>query len=161
MPIGWRIVKSRYAAQAFDGEGARLYGGRWNSPGVRMVYTAESLALAALEILAHIGKSNLLASYSRCAVHFDDFLVTSLDRSLLPANWRTYPAPPDLQLLGETWVVNSSSVVLEVPSVLIKTESNYLINLQHPDFGSLIIDQPEPFDFDPRLIVRQGDAEAK
>ena len=154
MRTGWRIVKTRYAAHAFDGEGARLYGGRWNSPGVKMVYTAESLALAALEILAHTGKSSLLASYSRCAVHFDDSLITSLDRSLLPANWRAYPAPPESQLLGDTWIANSSSVVLKVPSVLIETESNYLINPQHPDFGSLVIDQPEPFNFDPRLIVR-------
>ncbi|MGB7923524.1 MAG: RES family NAD+ phosphorylase [Pyrinomonadaceae bacterium] len=154
MRTGWRIVKTRYADQAFDGEGARLYGGRWNSPGVRMVYTSESLALAALEVLTQLGKSSLLASYSRCAVHFGDSLITSLDRSLLPANWRTYPAPPELQLLGDTWIANSSSVVLEVPSVLIETESNYLINPLHPDFGSLVIEQPEPFGFDPRLIVR-------
>ena len=154
MPTGWRIVKTRYAAQVFDGEGARLYGGRWNSPGVRMVYTSESIALAALEILTQTGKSSLLASYSRCAVHFDDSLVTSLDRSLLPTNWRTYPAPPELQLIGDTWIANSSSVVLEVPSVLIETESNYLINPQHPDFRFLSIEPPEPFTFDPRLIAR-------
>lgn len=154
MPTGWRIVKTKYAAQAFDGEGARLYGGRWNSPGVRMVYTSENLALAALEILTHLGKSGLLASYSRCAVHFDESLITPLDRSLLPADWRTYPAPPELQLLGDTWVADSTSVVLEVPSVLIETESNYLINPLHPDFSTLVIDRPEPFDFDSRLIAR-------
>jgi len=77
MPTGWRIVKTRFVQQAFDGEGARLYGGRWNSPGVKMIYTSESLALAALEILAHLGQSSTLASYSRCAVHFDDALVRS------------------------------------------------------------------------------------
>ena len=42
MATGWRIVKSRYASTAFDGEGARLYGGRWNSSGTRMVYSLES-----------------------------------------------------------------------------------------------------------------------
>jgi RES domain-containing protein len=153
MPTGWRIVKTKYAAQAFDGEGARLYGGRWNSPGVRMVYTSESLALAALEMLTHLGKSDLLASYSRCAVHFDDSLITSLDRSRLPANWRNYPAPPELQVLGDTWVTRGTSVVLEVPSVLIETESNYLINPLHPDFGSLTIEDVEPFVFDTRLTL--------
>jgi RES domain-containing protein len=152
MPTGWRIVKTRFVQQAFDGEGARLYGGRWNSPGVRMIYTSESLALAALEILAHLGQSSTLASYSRCAVHFDDALFTSLDRSLLPANWRIYPAPSKLQLIGNMWIAAKTSAVLEVPSVLVETESNYLINPLHPDFGSLVIDPPEPFDFDPRLI---------
>ncbi|MBC7909095.1 MAG: RES domain-containing protein [Pyrinomonadaceae bacterium] len=152
MPTGWRIVKTKYAAHAFDGEGARLYGGRWNSPGLRMVYTSESLALAALEILAHMGKSSMLAFYSRCAAHFDDSLVTSLDRSRLPANWRTYPSPSELQFLGGAWMAAETSVVLEVPSVMIETESNYLLNPLHPDYASLVIDPPEPFDFDPRLI---------
>lgn len=152
MPTGWRIVKTKFAGQAFDGEGARLYGGRWNSPGVRMVYTSESLALAALEILAHLGRSSALASYSRCAVHFDSALVTSLDRTLLPADWRVYPAPAELQSLGNSWITGKTSAVLEVPSALVETESNYLINPLHPDFGSLIIESPEPFDFDPRLV---------
>ena len=62
MRTGWRIVKTKYAAQAFDGEGARLYGGRWNSPGLRMVYNSENVALAALEILRHLVKSSLFAS---------------------------------------------------------------------------------------------------
>jgi RES domain-containing protein len=152
MPTSWRIIKTKYVTQAFNGEGARLYGGRWNSPGIKMVYTSESLALAALEMLTHLGKSDLLASYSRCAVHFDDSLITSLDRSLLPANWRIYPAPPELQILGDTWVARGTSVVLEVPSVLIETESNYLINPTHPDFGSLTIEDAETFVFDTRLI---------
>lgn len=151
MPTGWRIVKTKFAAHAFDGEGARLYGGRWNSPGVRMVYTSESLALAALEILAHLGRSGALAAYSRCAVRFDERLVTSLDRSLLPADWRTYPAPAELQLIGNSWVADGTSAVLEVPSALVETERNYLLNPLHPEFGSLIIEPPKPFDFDPRL----------
>ena len=50
----WRIVKTRYSADAFSGEGARLYGGRWNSPGVAMVYTAGSKSLATLEVLVHL-----------------------------------------------------------------------------------------------------------
>jgi RES domain-containing protein len=151
MSTGWRIVKTKFTGQAFDGKGARLYGGRWNTPGVRMVYTSESLALAALEILAHLGRRSTLASYSRCAVHFGEALITSLDRSLLPASWRAYPAPAELQVIGNSWIAGETSAVLEVPSALVETESNYLINPLHPDFGSLIIEPPEPFDFDPRL----------
>lgn len=107
-----------------------------------------------LKFLTHLGKSSLLASYSRCAVHFDESLITPLNRSLLPANWRLYPAPSELQLLGDTWATSMTSVVLEVPSVVIETESNYLINPLHPDFSTLVIDQPEPFDFYPRLIAQ-------
>ncbi|MDX6710688.1 MAG: hypothetical protein QOH96_1704, partial [Blastocatellia bacterium] len=75
MPTAWRIVKTRLAAQAFDGEGARLYGGRWNSVGVRMVYTAGSLSLAVLEIFVHIENTDILPTYSVCAVHFDSVVV--------------------------------------------------------------------------------------
>jgi hypothetical protein len=67
-----------------------------------MVYTWESLAPAALEILAHLGWSGALAVYSRCAVHFDESLVTFLDRALLPADWRAYPTPTELQFIGNS-----------------------------------------------------------
>jgi RES domain-containing protein len=123
-----------------------------------MVYTSESLALAALEILAHLGRRSTLASYSRCAVHFDEALVSSLDRSLLPASWRAYPAPAELQFIGNSWIAGEASAVLEVPSALVETESNYLINPLHPDFGSLIIKPPKPFDCRARVRLRREPA---
>lgn len=152
MPTAWRIVKSRFAARAFDGEGARLYGGRWNSVGVRMVYTAGSVSLAVLEMLVHLENTDVLPAYSICAVHFDDAVVTSLDRSKLPANWRDSPSPPELLTMGDAWVASRSSAVLEVPSAVVESESNYLINPDHPDFASLLIEPPGPFTFDPRLL---------
>src|ERR1700739_4951597 len=59
----WRITRARKSAEALSGEGARIYGGRWNSPGIRMVYTAGSRSLAILEILAHLTKSAPLDNY--------------------------------------------------------------------------------------------------
>jgi RES domain-containing protein len=56
----WRIIKAQHAHRAFDGEGARLAGGRWNKIGIPMIYTADSLALAALEIMVHLPGSELL-----------------------------------------------------------------------------------------------------
>jgi RES domain-containing protein len=158
MATGWRIVKSRHASTAFDGEGARLYGGRWNSPGTRMVYTSSTISLAVLEVLVHLQKANLLSSYSLIAARFDDAFVESLDRSMLPDGWRSYPAPSELQRIGDEWVRSQRSAVLEVPSVIVERESNYLLNPAHPDFSSVVIREPEPFTFDERLLAGSDDA---
>lgn len=152
MPTGWRIVKSRYAGTAFDGEGARLHGGRWNSLGTRMVYTAQSRSLAILEILVHLQKTGILASYSLLAARFDEELIERLDPSRLPERWRGHPAPTAVREIGDTWITGQTSVVLEVPSAIVEGESNYLINPDHPSSASMIFGDPEPFEFDPRLL---------
>jgi RES domain-containing protein len=148
----WRIVKARHATDAFDGEGARLEGGRWNSPGSPMVYTAGSAALAALEMLVHVGRGATLPAYVLIACSFEETLVSRLDRSRLPAHWRSYPAPPELQLLGDEWLKAGASPVLEVPSAVIPTETNYLLNPRHRNFASVARSMPEPFEFDLRLL---------
>src|SRR3990172_341094 len=94
----WRIVKARHAPNAFDGEGARLEGGRWNSPGTPLVYASESAALATLELLVHLRRRSILSAYVLIACTFDEALVERLDSKRLPPNWRSYPAPPELQL---------------------------------------------------------------
>jgi RES domain-containing protein len=154
MATSWRIVKSRHASTAFDGEGARLYGGRWNSPGTRMVYTSRSVSLAVLEILVHLRETALLSSYSLIAARFDDALIEGLDHSRLPDGWRTFPALSELQHIGDEWVRSQRSAVLQVPSAVVERESNYLFNPAHPDFSSIVIGEPEPFTFDERLLPR-------
>jgi RES domain-containing protein len=148
----WRIVKARHAATAFDGEGARVEGGRWNSPGTPLVYTSQSAALAALELLVHLGRGSILAAYVLIPCTIDDALVSRLDRRRLPKNWRSYPAPPELQLMGDEWVRSGGSAVLEVPSVVIDTDSNYLLNPHHSDFHSIRVMKPQPFELDLRLL---------
>lgn len=123
-------------------------GGRWNSKGYRMVYTAEHYSLAVLEILVNLDKSSVLPTYSASSVHFDDTLMESLDISDLPANWRQYPFPTEMPRLGDAWLAGMSSVILEVPNVITEIESNYLINPKHPDLALLSIDPPRPFTFD-------------
>jgi RES domain-containing protein len=147
----WRIVKRRLARTAFDGEGARLEGGRWNSPGMPVVYTSASAALAALEILVHLGRGSVLDSYVLISCVFEERLVTELDPGRLPDDWRTYPAPAALQSIGDEWLASGSSVVLRVPSVVVATEANYLLNPRHPDFRAIRVHSPQPFVFDPRL----------
>lgn len=152
MITAWRIVKAKHEARAFDGEGARLAGGRWNSPGMAMIYTAQSAALAALEMLVHLNSSTLLSSYVLIPCSFPENVVLRLDRNRLPARWRAHPAVPQLQLLGDAWLKNGLSAVLEVPSVIIGSESNYLLNPVHPDFASIDVGPAQPFDFDARLM---------
>jgi RES domain-containing protein len=148
----WRIVKARHAANAFDGEGARVEGGRWNSPGTPVVYTSQSAALAALELLVHLGRGSILRAYVLVPCTFDEAVVSRLDRQRLPRNWRSYPAPPDLQSIGDEWVKSGRSAVLEVPSAVIETESNYLLNPHHRDFHAVALLTSQPFEFDLRLL---------
>jgi RES domain-containing protein len=117
-----------------------------------MVSTAGSASLAALEMLVHLGRGATLPAYVLIACSFDETLVSRLDRSRLPAHWRSYPAPPELQLLGDEWLKSDRSPVLEVPSAVIPTESNYLLNPRYREFASVRVSTPEPFEFDLRLL---------
>ena len=148
----WRIVKARHAANAFDGEGARSESGRWNS-GTPVVYTSQSAALAALELLVHLGRGAILAAYVLIPCTLDETLVSRLDRKRLPKNWRSYPAPPELQLIGDEWVRSGTSAVLEVPSAIIETDSNYLVNPHHREFQTIRVMDPQPFELDLRLLT--------
>jgi len=74
------------------------------------------------------------------------------DRLRLPENWRSYPAPPSLQMIGDEWLKSASSAVLEVPNAIIVTESPYLLNPRHADFASTRISEPRRFEFDLRLL---------
>jgi RES domain-containing protein len=147
----WRIVQERFAGQAFTGEGARLYGGRWNSPGHPVVYAAGSRALAVLEMLVHLDGPQLLSSYQLYEAVFPELLVTEAAADKLPRDWRDDPAPRSTQAIGDDWIRGSSSAVLRVPSVLIPEEHNYLLNPRHAEFGQVRISAPEKFAFDPRL----------
>jgi RES domain-containing protein len=148
----WRLAKARHAGSAFDGEGARLYGGRWNSPGTRVAYASDSIALAALEVLTHLQSTGVLQAYSVASIRFPESQIEVLDAAVLPKGWRRFPSPPENQAIGDRWVAESRSLVLRVPSAIIPSASNYLINPLHPAFSSVVIGRPERFAFDPRLL---------
>ena len=147
----WRIVKRKHAKTAFTGEGARLFGGRWNSPGVAVVYTAQSQSLAALEIVAHLDSPALLANYVVFEVTFEESMSARLDPSHLPKNWRTAQPSAEIRAKGDAWVVSQSSLVLRVPSAIVPAEHHYLLNPKHPAFSRIRIGKPRPFHFDLRL----------
>jgi RES domain-containing protein len=145
----WRIDRKIYRATAFTGEGARLYGGRWNSQGVAVIYAAEHRSLAMLEILVHIRKPKDFELYS---VKFDDSFVLELAGENLPHNWDVEPPTSETQEIGDNWVLSTSSAVLSVPSAVVPEERNYILNPRHPEFKQIKIDGPFPCHFDPRLL---------
>lgn len=147
----WRITSKNFIKSAFDGEGARLFGGRWNTPGIPLIYTAESRSLAVLEILVHLDSPDLLRKYVLFEVKIENARVTHLDPGSLPDNWRADPPSIDTQKIGNDWANSARSVVLRVPSAIVPGEFNFLLNPRHPDFRKLKIGQPESFFFDPRL----------
>lgn len=152
MPEAWRIVKEKHAAAAFSGEGAARNGGRWNSRGVRLIYTSSTESLAALETLVHLNPQ-MPFKYVAIRVIFDDALIEIAAPNALPPDWRVEPPPPSCKRVGDAWVRQARSAVLALPSVIISGELNYLINPTHPDFKKITIAKPQKFTFDPRLLT--------
>lgn len=152
MRTGWRIVPEDQAVAAFNGEGARLYGGRWNSPGVPMVYGSEHQSLAALEIRVHIDSMPMRRRYKCFEFSFDEQLMHIFPARALPKDWQQEPPPLSLKQIGDDWIKSGGSTILAVPSVIISKEFNYLINPKHPDFPKLKVEKPSDFAFDHRLF---------
>jgi RES domain-containing protein len=148
----WRLTSSRWAARAFDGEGARLHGGRWNHAPTSLVYTSLTLSLAALEMLVHVDGDTAPADLVAVSAHLPAGLaVEHLAPTALPAGWRAFPAPEACRDLGSAWAAAGSAPALAVPSVVVPREWNLLLNPRHPDLARIEIGTPEPFSFDPRL----------
>ena len=148
---GWRIVKEKHARSAFSGEGARIFEGRWNSAGVRMVYCSEHLSLAALEILVHTRPVMLRDKFCAFRITFDDALMVIVDLKKLPKGWNAQPPSAASKKLGDEWIKAGRSVVLALPSVLVPLERTFLLNPQHGDFGKIKIKAMGSFVLDPRL----------
>lgn len=149
----YRLVKRKWLEQAFDGEGARLYGGRWNSKGKACVYCAGSESLALLEVLVHLGSSSVIAHYAMLELSLAEEQVLNARADILPADWREEPAPPSTASFGDAWLESGQSLALAVPSVIIPREANYLLNLQHPAFKGTVAQARElDFMLDERLL---------
>lgn len=146
-----RLVKTRFAASPFDGEGARLFGGRWNQPGLRCSYASDTAALAILEVLVHLKTPGLLDHYSICRASFDDSLVKRLPVGDLPDDWRSFPAPHSTRALGGQWIAEGHGAVLRVPSTIVPSEFNFVLNPAHPNFSKIRVLPAEPFSVDRRL----------
>ena len=149
----WRICKAEHSATAFTGEGAMVYPGRWHHAGTPVFYCSESRALAALEQLVHLHRNRLPPHFVCFEVAIPDGVATRTVRvENLPAEWRRQPGPPELRDIGTRWAESGETVVLQVPSAVVPGEHNFLVNPRHPLFGRLGIGDPEPFEFNERMI---------
>ena len=145
----WRLVKWKHHPIAFSGEGSRLYGSRWSSPGRRVVYVGATQSLSALETIVHFAPGKAPPAYAFISADFDSALVQTLSVPL-PPNWATMPAVTCA--IGDDWLTNkTSSCILALPSALVPDGTNYLINPTHPDFSKIVIGTALPFAFDLRI----------
>jgi RES domain-containing protein len=136
----WRICRRPFAD--LSGDGARLYGGRWNTPGRPLIYAAETAALAVLEVRVHLDLDwDMLP---------DDYVLVAIDTAAIVAETINEP-PDDPRVIGDAWIESRRSALLRVPSWIVPESYNVLINTAHPDALSIQLSQVRPFRFDQRL----------
>jgi RES domain-containing protein len=147
----WRICNKNYASDAFSGEGAYQYGGRWNSAGVRVVYLGGTPSISVLEALVHVSNLTAIGALENVLipVEFDDALIA--DAGTLPPDWDAFPAPFSTAAIGDQWIASRPSLMLKVPSAVLSLENNYLLNPAHPDINKVVIGVPVPINIDIRL----------
>ncbi|MBE8232352.1 MAG: RES family NAD+ phosphorylase [Endozoicomonadaceae bacterium] len=148
----YRLVKKKWISSAFDGEGAKLFGGRWNSAGHNCVYATSSESLAVLEILVHVRDNTILSQYTMLSLNIDEKFILSHDPEGLPTNWNANPPPEETALYGDGWLDSGVSAALSLPSSIIPREKNFLLNVNHPDFDEILATATQlDFDVDERL----------
>ncbi len=152
--IVYRVTSARHACE-LTGEGSRLYGGRWNPPGIPMTYTSSSVALASIECFVNtpsaiVSKSN----FRRVDIWIPDDAVSEVIQTTdLPPDWANTPAPASLSEIGRKWAGSASSLILMVPSAALGGhENNVLINPLHPQIIEIKVVSLLPFSFDHRLM---------
>lgn len=152
MPLVYRLVRKKHArpAELLSGAGASLVGGRWNERGTRLVYASSHVSLTALEALVHA--SALPNNLVLIEVDIPDDAVLGRWRSeTLPGEWADYPFKAAAQELGTAWARTGKQLGLWVPSAVVPTEWNCLINPMHADIARVKAKVLGPFRFDPRL----------
>jgi len=154
MASAWRIVRASREKTAFTGEGPWRYGGRWNSPSVRVVYVSEHQSTAAFEVFVNRMPLILEEKYKAFRLEWPDDLTEIFPITKLPTNWRMSPPPAQTREIGDGWAQERRSAVLALPSVISPADTNFLLNPEHRDFKRIRIASPIDYDFDPRLLNR-------
>ena len=148
----FRLTLREYAAP-LSGKGAALWGARWNSAGIELIYTAANRSLAMAEVLVHMTFGTVPTDYVMVTINVpDDVSVDVLEKKTLPADWSRFPYTAPTQALGDKFVADGKSCILQVPSVVTAGEFNFLINPHHAEFSRVKIVAIEDFRFDKRLV---------
>lgn len=145
----YRISRNIFADD-LSGTGARMVGGRWNTKGIGLLYTAESRALAAMELAVRVDLSRKPKDLLLLTIHVPEN-ATIIEPDELPEDWYLFPHRIHTRKIGDKFVMESKALVLKVPSAVVKGDYNYLINPVHIDFRFVHILDKSPFDFDERL----------
>lgn len=150
----WRVEKAAHAEAAKSGEGARITGGRWTSPGRRAIYCADHLSLAILEVLVHApDPSQRSVARGRFRIRLDRTLVERVKDKALPADFSPRTPYAVTRAIGDAWLQRAETPALSVPSAIVATESNYLLNPEHERFDHLSWDPYEAISLDDRLWI--------
>lgn len=148
----YRIARGKYA-DTLSGEGAKLFGGRWNTKGNSVIYTAQSSSLAMLEMLVQRSIQFIGIDYYLITIEIPDTMeIQSLDKEELPLTWNAYPPNGSTKHIGDQFVIEGKNVILSVPSAVNPLEVNYIINDGHRDFRDVEIINKEQIVFDKRLV---------
>lgn len=149
--IVFRLCRNRYAND-LSGKGAESSGGRWNSKGIPMVYTAESRALCLAETAVNLPINYLTDDYRMVSILIpDNIKIIELKLNDLPADWQSYPHSLSTQLIGDLFVSKKESLIMKVPSVIVPEESNFLINPLHQMAKYISIEKTLVFKIDNRF----------
>lgn len=147
----WRIAKAVYSKD-LSGQGAAIYGGRWNSRDIRMVYLAEHPATSAMEVLVHVeGELPDDLVLIKLQLPDDAGLYLEVDPQSLPPGWDTEPSSPEAAAFGDRFVAEGQYLGMFVPSVLMPEERNLILNPAHQAMNSVRVLNERPFQYDPRL----------
>lgn len=146
----YRICKERYASD-LSGEGAKRFGGRWNKPGVPMVYTSHMASLAVLELMVHFKREEILFPFVISCIEVDA-AVAVIEEASLPQNWSAPERSNMLCGIANDWIRQGKTVALAVPSVILPIEQNILLNPEHSDFKKVKIKWQRHFYFDERYF---------
>ncbi len=145
----YRISRRRYA-EDLSGTGARMVGGRWNSKGIALLYTAESRALAAMELAVRVDLAYKPKDLVLVTISFPG--NTNIEEpGKLPEDWAQFPHRALTRRIGDDFVREEKNLVMKVPSAVVRGDYNYLINPLHPSFKYVRILHNTPFTFDDRL----------
>ena len=148
----YRIAKDKYA-QDLSGEGARLYGGRWNRKGTSVLYTAGNSSLAMLEKLVHIPPYVFPRDLKITVLEFPDKAsIGQVTLDDLPVDWMHRPEHPVILDIGDAFIADTKFLALKVPSAINPIDENVLLNPKHPSFSKVKIIDQLPIVFDKRLL---------
>lgn len=147
----WRITHRKYALDKLCA-GAALYGGRWNPIGMPAMYCGASIAITALEKLAHLGAAPRPPLVLVAVDIPDDATVYDPGLAALPRGWSDLPTSAAAQAFGGAWLTHGAELAMKVPSAIVQEEANVVINPRHRDYHHVKLTVMRPFSFDRRLI---------